>query len=111
MAIHGEPFIFPVNFLVDARRLIFRTDEGAKLDGVYRSRSVAFEVDGTDPEGETAWSVVVTGRAAAVVDPDRVAALELRSPSHWDPDARPYLVEIEPEEMTGRIVALAQGMI
>lgn len=111
VAIHAQPFIFPINFMVDHGCLVFRTDEGAKLDGAYRSQSVAFEVDGTDPEGETAWSVVVTGHPAAVVDPDRVAAIEMREPSHWDPDARPYLVEIHPEEISGRILALSQGVI
>lgn len=111
VAIHGEPFIFPVNFVVDDHRIIFRTDEGAKLDGVYRSRSVAFEVDGTDPEGETAWSVCMNGPAAAIVDPVRVAELDVRWPTHWDPESMPYVIEIIPEQMTGQILALAQGVI
>ena len=111
VSIHGQPFIFPVNYFVFGDSVVFRTDEGAKLDGVYRSQSVAFEVDGTDPEGETAWSVIVTGRAAPVVDPDRAEVLEVRSPSHWDPELRPYLIEIQPDEITGRIVALTQGVI
>jgi nitroimidazol reductase NimA-like FMN-containing flavoprotein (pyridoxamine 5'-phosphate oxidase superfamily) len=111
VAIHAQPFIFPVDFMVDHGCLVFRTDEGAKLDGAFRSNSVCFEVDGTDPEGETAWSVIVTGRCAAVLDPDRVAAIGLRSPSHWDSEAQPYLVEIHPEHVSGHILALARGVI
>ena len=48
VAIHGQPFIFPVNYFIYEDSVIFRTNEGAKLDGVYRSQCVAFEVDGQE---------------------------------------------------------------
>jgi nitroimidazol reductase NimA-like FMN-containing flavoprotein (pyridoxamine 5'-phosphate oxidase superfamily) len=111
VVVHGQPFIFPVNYAVQDGYLVFHTDEGAKLDGALRTQSVAFEVDWTDPEGGMAWSVVVAGSAAAVVDPDRVSSLVAALPPSWDFDDRPYLIEIEPHELTGRVYSYSPGMI
>jgi len=41
------PVIFPVNFALDRHMVVFRTDEGTKLDAAARGSRVAFEIDGT----------------------------------------------------------------
>ena len=38
----GRPLIFPVNYVVDGKTIVFRTDEGAKLNGVTGGLNVAF---------------------------------------------------------------------
>ena len=60
------PIVFPVNFVLDRHMVVFRTDEGTKLDAATRGSRVAFEVDGTDEAARTGWSLVVRGEATEV---------------------------------------------
>ena len=59
----GQPTIYPVNHVLQGRRIVIRTSKGALLHEALMSRPVAFEVDGFDPEGRTGWSVLVRGVA------------------------------------------------
>ena len=43
------PIVIPVNFVLDRHTVLFRTDEGTKLDAAATRGRVAFEVDATDP--------------------------------------------------------------
>ena len=63
VAVRDTPEIYPVNFVVDNRTLLFRTAEGTKLATVAVSTRVAFEIDGFDSATGEAWSVVVHGTA------------------------------------------------
>ncbi len=101
----GEVHISPVNYATDGRRLFFRTAEGSKLLGLTMNDDVAFEIDAV--EDESAWSVVVRGRAT-VLDghsADIVEELPLRS---WVPTAKHAYVAITPSEVTGRSFRLAR---
>ena len=42
------PLVVPVNFVLDRHMVVFRTDEGTKLDAACRGSRVAFEIDGAD---------------------------------------------------------------
>ena len=53
--------IFPVNFMVHDRKVLFRTAPGSKLEAVGSRPNVAFEVDEHGPIW--VWSVIVRGRA------------------------------------------------
>lgn len=100
--VDSAPEIYPVNHLVDQATIVFRTDPGGKLRGLDRSPSVSYEVDGTDSEAETGWSVLVKGRAAEVhATPElrRLAALPLRP---WAGAVKSRWIRIEPVEVTGR---------
>jgi nitroimidazol reductase NimA-like FMN-containing flavoprotein (pyridoxamine 5'-phosphate oxidase superfamily) len=92
--------IFPVNYIVDDRSLLFRTAEGSKLFELMIRSEVLFEVDDhTDTE---AWSVVVRGRAAPLrtsADVERADGLGLRP---WIPTLKYVYVRISPESLTGR---------
>jgi nitroimidazol reductase NimA-like FMN-containing flavoprotein (pyridoxamine 5'-phosphate oxidase superfamily) len=55
--------IFPINFVVDGRSIVFRTAEGTKLLEMVISDLVAVEADHRDPAAGTAWSVVAKGSA------------------------------------------------
>ena len=74
--------VFPVNYVLDNGYIVFRTDEGTKLDAARAGAVVTFEVDKSDPLYHTGWSVMVTGRLDAVTDPHelrRVRALPVRA--------------------------------
>jgi nitroimidazol reductase NimA-like FMN-containing flavoprotein (pyridoxamine 5'-phosphate oxidase superfamily) len=96
------PVVFPVNFVLDRHMVVFRTDEGTKLDAAARGGRVAFEVDGTDEAARTGWSVVVRGEATEVTDPAELARLRKLRLSPWAPGAKSRYVRILPAKLTGR---------
>jgi hypothetical protein len=108
------PAIRPVNHLIDDGRVIVRTRLTAKVSAAVRSKAdagvvVAYEADDLDPQQRLGWSVVVTGLATTVSDPDQVARYEqLLHP--WVNKVMDTVIAIEPEIVTGiRIVADEQA--
>lgn len=98
------PEIFPVNYVVDDRSVVFRTDAGSKLHGIGQAPSVCFEVDEIDVGARTGWSVLVKGRAAEITAPNetrRAADLPL---ALWATGAKTHWVRVAPIEITGRRV-------
>jgi Pyridoxamine 5'-phosphate oxidase len=105
--IKSLPAIRPVNHLLDEGRIIIRTRLTSSISTGLRSSDgvvVAYEADSIDPQTRSGWSVVVTGRAHTLTDPDLVLRYEqLLHPwvNHAD-----TVVAIEPEIITGfRIIA------
>jgi len=105
--IKSLPAIRPVNHVVDEGRIIIRTRLTAAISTAVRSNGgvvVAYEADSIDLQSHTGWSVVVTGRARTITDPDQAGRYEqLLHPwiNHAD-----TVVAIEPEIVTGiRIIA------
>lgn len=97
----GRPEIYPVSHLVHEGDILFRTGSGTKFDGAVE-QPVAFEVDGHDDGTKIAWSVLVTGVAVEVTGLHQLLDL-LRLPVFpWEPGAKPHLLRIRPETMTGR---------
>lgn len=101
VAVAEHPDIFPVNFAVVDGTLVFRTAEGTKLLAIAIGPSVAFEVDGYDPEAGTAWSVVVKGQAEEVPSYEQIE--DLAFPVFpWSATPKSRFVRVVPEEITGR---------
>jgi nitroimidazol reductase NimA-like FMN-containing flavoprotein (pyridoxamine 5'-phosphate oxidase superfamily) len=100
------PVVFPVNFILDRHTVVFRTDEGTKLDAAARRGEVAFEVDGADATAHTGWSVLIRGEAAEVTDPAELARLRMLPLSPWAPGAKSRYVRILPAKLTGRRISL-----
>jgi uncharacterized protein len=94
--------VLPVNFVPDRHMVVFRSDEGAKLDAAGRGGRVAFEVDGIDAATQTGWSVVVRGEALEVTGPAELARLHELPLSPWAPGAKTRYVRILPAVLTGR---------
>lgn len=94
------PDVFPINVVVDAGTVVFRSAEGAKLEAIDASSRVAFEIDGI--EGDNAWSVVLRGTACRIRNVhDVFEAVELGvSPIQSGP--KPSLVRITPHSVSGR---------
>ena len=73
------PAIRVVNHLVDGDRIIIRTRLTATISAAVRSADgvvIAYEADRIDPPTRTGWSVVATGLARTLTDPDEVARYE-----------------------------------
>jgi len=95
--------ILPVNYGIEGRIIVFRSNAGTKLAAV-RASAVAFEVDGWDPESGIGWSVVAKGRAEEITTNPGRAADHLRwVPVHpAAPGERWHWIAIMPTEITGR---------
>jgi nitroimidazol reductase NimA-like FMN-containing flavoprotein (pyridoxamine 5'-phosphate oxidase superfamily) len=97
----GRPDVFPIDFRVDARTIIFRTAKGnTKLRDLGENAHVALEAD--DRTETEAVSVVVRGDATRVDDADEISRLDRLSFPTWIP-TRPYVyVRIVPATLRGR---------
>jgi len=99
----GRPLIFPVNYAVSGETIVFRTDTGTKFAAAVLA-PVAFEIDGTDEETQTGWSVVVHGTGREITWDPATHARQMREldVQPWVPGERVRWVEIVAEEVTGR---------
>ncbi len=92
--------IFPVNYVVDGRSIVFRTAEGSKLTELTINDVVLFEVDQYD-EAEV-WSVVVRGRARRLDTSAEVAEADALPLTPWIPTLKYNYVRIAPTSASGR---------
>ncbi|MFJ8636283.1 pyridoxamine 5'-phosphate oxidase family protein [Streptomyces sp. NPDC093568] len=102
---HALPTVRPVNHALDGGDIVIRTHEGAALTSHTRHAGapgvvVAYEADAIDPRTHLGWSVVVTGYARLVTDPDDLAHCRaLVRP--WVDQAMDQVVRIRPDLVTG----------
>jgi nitroimidazol reductase NimA-like FMN-containing flavoprotein (pyridoxamine 5'-phosphate oxidase superfamily) len=103
VVVGGRPLIFPVNYVFDEDRVVFRTDEGLKLHHVPLRR-VAFEIDGYDESAGTGWSVVVQGSTYEITRAIDSRSEELRRlpVQPFAPGEKPHWIEIQADTVTGR---------
>jgi nitroimidazol reductase NimA-like FMN-containing flavoprotein (pyridoxamine 5'-phosphate oxidase superfamily) len=98
------PLVFPVNFAVDDRTILYRTGVGTKLHSIHRS-NVTFQVDAIDPVHHTGWSVMIRG-VAQELSPQRdrgaVSRAELGGATPWAPGERAHFIRIVADQITGR---------
>lgn len=103
----GRPLILPVNYVLDDGVVVFRTDQGSKLDAAVRGAPVAFEVDGVNSERRTGWSVLVRGRAEHVTDRSELERLRRLPLVPLAPGAKRHYVRVKADEVTGRRISVA----
>jgi nitroimidazol reductase NimA-like FMN-containing flavoprotein (pyridoxamine 5'-phosphate oxidase superfamily) len=103
IVVDGRPQVFPVNYSVGEKSIVFRTAPGAKL--TYGPGSVAcFEIDGYDEHAREGWSVVAVGHLEEITDVEDARSLALRR-LHVDPvapGARLHWIALHAEQVTGR---------
>src|SRR4051812_42687373 len=105
--VEGKPVVFPVNFEVDGRSVVFRTDPGNKLRGLSQRSSVCFEIDDIELASKTGWSVLVKGLAGEVTDPSQIRTLDDLPLEFWALGPKSHWVRITPVEVTGRRIHAA----
>ncbi len=99
------PVVLPVNYVVDAATILFRTSPYSPLAQHLQhmqGSQAAFEVDDIDNGTDAGWSVLVRGPANCVETADLPAAAE--RPTSWrDRESTQSLhVRITPRIITGR---------
>lgn len=77
------PTVLPVSFVLTDEGIVFRTGRGAKLEAATHGAVLAFEVDEIDAFSHAGWSVVVTGVARQVTDPDELVQVRSLPLAHW----------------------------
>ncbi len=95
---NGPPLVVPVNYVLDAETVVFRTDEGSTLHAALLTGPVSFQVDFVDPFHHTGWSVLIQG-AVEEVDVGRLAHLTL---APWAAGTKRRWLRVEPSVVTGR---------
>ena len=98
---HAMPAIRPVNHVVDDQRIIVRSHLGAAITSRADAGSVVcYEADDLDPVRHIGWSVIATGLARLVQEPDAIARYEqLLEP--WVAGEMDHVISIEPRVITG----------
>jgi uncharacterized protein len=105
---NGQVVVIPVNFAIEEGNIIFRSAEGAKLAAARAGQRFSFEADDVEPALRTGWSVLVTGRASEITEPEEAARLvQLVHP--WARDERSNVVRLQTEQVTGRRLRLHPG--
>ncbi|MGS0562994.1 pyridoxamine 5'-phosphate oxidase family protein [Microbacterium aurugineum] len=92
--------IFPVNYVVDAEGILFRTAPGSKLFELTVNTDVLFEVD--DHTDTDAWSVIIRGYATALESDADVQRAEAAGLRPWIPTLKRVFVRIAPTSVSGR---------
>ena len=93
------PLVVPVNYVVDRDAIVFRSDEGDKLDALLVAGAQAsFQVDFLDPAHHTGWSVLISG-VVEEVDLADVGHLTLRP---WAEGPKRHWLRLRPMVVTGR---------
>lgn len=102
IVVDGHPEVFPVNYVVHRRSIVFRTAAGTKLWGAMSERPAALEIDGYDPATELAWSVVVRGDTELVQDQAETDAVDALGLEPWQPGEKGHYVRLNAKALTGR---------
>jgi nitroimidazol reductase NimA-like FMN-containing flavoprotein (pyridoxamine 5'-phosphate oxidase superfamily) len=98
------PVIRPVTYVFDrsSQSVVFRTARGSKFTALLLSGQAAFEIDGSDPDAETGWSVVVQGPAEEVTADAERTRLEGLGLHPWAPGERPHWIRLRATVVSGR---------
>ncbi len=99
-SVDGQPEIFPVNYAVQNRTVLFRTAEGTKLVSTAINSRVLFEVD--DHNVAEGWSVIVKGRARSLRTDEQIEEAERAQLLPWTSTEKTHYVRVIPEIVTGR---------
>ena len=99
-SVDGQPEIFPVNFVVQHRTVLFRTAEGTKLVSSAINKSVLFEAD--DHGASEGWSVILKGLARTLRTNEELEEAERAQLLPWTATLKQHYVRIQPVSITGR---------
>ena len=109
--VDGQPAIYPINYLVDGKSIVFRTKPDSKIAGAPRLDRVAFEIDGFEPAHGDAWSILIKGFGRVVDSDIEVAAANELPLFPWVVANRNAWIRIVPVEVTGRRFHLIDDVV
>ncbi len=96
------PVAVPVNFRVLDGDIVFRTDSNATVLAASSEEQVSFEVDHLDDALTEGWSVLLTGDARVIVDPQEIGEARSLGIAPWAGGERRTYVRLAPRQVTGR---------
>jgi nitroimidazol reductase NimA-like FMN-containing flavoprotein (pyridoxamine 5'-phosphate oxidase superfamily) len=99
-SVDGQPEIFPVNFVVQGRTVLFRTAEGTKLVSTAINNRVLFEAD--DHNVAEGWSVILKGTGRLLRTNEELEEAERAQLLPWTATLKQHYVRIHPVSITGR---------
>lgn len=99
-SVDGQPEIFPVNFAVQHRTVLFRTAEGTKLVSAAMNNNVLFEAD--DHNVAEGWSVIIKGVARTLRTDEEISEAEQAQLMPWTATVKRHYVRVVPTKITGR---------
>lgn len=99
-SVDGRPEIFPVNFVVQDRTVLFRTAEGTKLVSAAINKNVLFEAD--EHDAAQGWSVIVRGMARTLRTDDEIEKADSAGLLPWTATSKQHYVRVVPTDVTGR---------
>jgi uncharacterized protein len=99
-SVDGQPEIFPVNFVVQRRTVLFRTAEGTKLVSAAINNRVLFEAD--EHNVVEGWSVIVEGTARTLRTDEELEEAERAQLLPWTATVKQHYVRVLPLAITGR---------
>ncbi len=104
----GAPVIRPVNYLFDrpSQSVVFRTAPGSKFHALLRSADAAFEIDGTDEQSSTGWSVIIHGITEEVTNQGDIRRLDQLGLQPWAPGDKRHWMHIRARTVSGRRIVL-----
>jgi uncharacterized protein len=108
VTVAGQVDLFPLNYTVADRTVVFRTAEGSKLAEIAANSRVAFEIDGYEPDSGQAWSVVVKGLAELMTRFADIYPAQDLPLFPWNAAPKPWFVRITPRLVTGRRFTVTQ---
>ncbi len=96
------PAVRPVNHIVVDGDVIIRSSEGTILSAEVAPAGavVAFEADELDGAERLGWSVIITGVARLVTDPQEIERFQARL-DPWVAGTMDQVIRIRPEIVTG----------
>jgi nitroimidazol reductase NimA-like FMN-containing flavoprotein (pyridoxamine 5'-phosphate oxidase superfamily) len=96
------PAVFPVNYAVDGRSVLYRTAPGGAA-APEPGTEVSFQADRVDERMSRGWSVLVTGTAERVGETSVVRRLATEyAVEPWAGGDRPLWIRVRPGDITGR---------
>lgn len=99
---NAMPAVRPASHLVDDGVIIARSHDGSEVvpDDSQRETVVAYQVDDIDQGARLGWSIVATGPATPVRDPEEISRYTAVLPG-WVEGGSEQLIRIDPGIVNG----------
>jgi hypothetical protein len=97
--------VFPVNYQLIGHAIVFLVGGGSQRDAAMHHKDATFEVDESDSNFQTGWSVMVFGKLRIyeeLTDQDDMSRFTHRP---WAEGVKQHALVIEPHAVTGRLIS------
>ena len=101
-AARSLPVVLPVNYLVDAGRLLFATEASTIVAAAINTDVACLEIDDHDALDHTGWSVLVTGQLREVSDAETAEIAQRLALALWRPMPSPHVLALSIDMISGR---------